>query len=543
MTTPAPRVYSYLRFSDARQAAGSSADRQAEYARRWAAEHGIVLDEALSMRDEGLSAYHQRHVSRGALGVFLAAIDAGRIAPGSVLIVEGLDRLSRAEPIQAQAQLAQIITAGISVVTASDGKVYDRERLRVQPMDLVYSLLVMIRAHEESDTKSKRVRAAIRRQCEAWQAGTWRGQIRLGSDPAWLRWTGDAWEVIEERAEAVRVAVAMYLRGEGSVRIRRRLDELGLRMTARQTSATNLYKVFRLRALVGERSYDVGGERYTLHGYYPAIMTETEFASLQHALDHRERRIGRSAIAGIVTGLDILKCGYCGCAVGSQNIMHRAKLDGTMADAFRRLVCGAHRYGEQCAVGSSCSVVPIERALLTYCSDQINLTALMTGDTRADTLRAELAATRAKQAKLAAQLERITAALTADDGPAPATILRKARELEADAAALATEVERTERELAALARSDTPALAQTWASLVERALTLDEDARLQVRQLVADTFARLVLYVRGATPSDAEDAPIELLLISRAGQARMLTLDRRTGELMAGDDVDQNPPA
>jgi len=50
-----------------------------------------------------------------------------------------------------------------------------------------------------------------------------------------------------------------------------------------------------------------------------------------------------------------------------------------------------------------------------------------------------------------------------------------------------------------------------------------------------------MLYVRGATPSDAEDAPIELLLISRAGQARMLTLDRRTGELMAGDDVDQNP--
>ena len=543
MTTSAPRVYSYLRFSDARQATGSSADRQAEYARRWAAEHGVVLDEALSMRDEGLSAYHQRHVSRGALGAFLAAIDAGRIAPGSVLIVEGLDRLSRAEPIQAQAQLAQIITAGISVVTASDGKIYDRERLRVQPMDLVYSLLVMIRAHEESDTKSKRVRAAIRRQCEAWQAGTWRGRIRLGSDPAWLRWIGDRWEIIEERAEAVRMAVAMYRRGEGSVRIRRRLDELGLRFTARQTSATNLYKVFRLRALVGERSFDVGGERYTLGGYYPAIMTEDEFATLQHALDHRERRIGRSSIAGLVTGLGILKCGYCGAAIGAQNIAHRARDDGSLADSFRRLLCAAHKYGEQCPIGGSCSVVPVERALLTYCSDQINLSALMTGDTRGDTLRAELAATRAKQATVAAQLDRITAALTADDGPAPATILRKARELEAEASALASGADQVERELAALARSDTPALAQTWAALVDRALALDEDARMQVRQLVADTFERLVLYVRGASPSSDEGAPIELLLMSRAGQARMLTLDRRTGELMAGDDVDQNPPA
>ena len=113
-----PKVYSYLRFSDPRQASGSSADRQLEYTRRWAAERGLLLDESLSMRDEGLSGYHQRHITHGALGVFLRAVEDGRIESGSVLVVEGLDRLSRAEPIQAQAQLAQIVQAGITVVTA-----------------------------------------------------------------------------------------------------------------------------------------------------------------------------------------------------------------------------------------------------------------------------------------------------------------------------------------------------------------------------------------------------------------------------------------
>jgi len=81
------------------------------YAARWAEEHGLKLDESLSLRDEGLSAYHQRHVKSGALGVFLAAVESGRIPPGSVPVVEGLDRLSRAEPIQAQAQLASIVKA------------------------------------------------------------------------------------------------------------------------------------------------------------------------------------------------------------------------------------------------------------------------------------------------------------------------------------------------------------------------------------------------------------------------------------------------
>jgi hypothetical protein len=78
-----------MRFSDPRQAAGHSAERQMQYAARWAQEHGLRRDEPLTLRDDGLSAYHQHHVRSGALGVFLAAVEAGRIVPGSVPAVEG----------------------------------------------------------------------------------------------------------------------------------------------------------------------------------------------------------------------------------------------------------------------------------------------------------------------------------------------------------------------------------------------------------------------------------------------------------------------
>lgn len=120
--------------------------------------------------------------------MFLRAVDEGRIPDGAVLIVEGLDRLSRAEPIQARVQMGQIINAGISVVTANDGCEYKRAGLEVQPMGLVCSLPVMIRTHEESDTKSKRVKASIRRLCEGWVSGTYCGLIRNWQDPQWLRW-------------------------------------------------------------------------------------------------------------------------------------------------------------------------------------------------------------------------------------------------------------------------------------------------------------------------------------------------------------------
>ena len=58
----AGKVYSYMRFSDARQSTGASSARQGAYAEKWARENGLQLDVELSMRDEGLSAYHQAHV-------------------------------------------------------------------------------------------------------------------------------------------------------------------------------------------------------------------------------------------------------------------------------------------------------------------------------------------------------------------------------------------------------------------------------------------------------------------------------------------------
>lgn len=224
------KVYSYLRFSAAKQAMGASTERQTDYAKRWAADHGLTLDESLTMRDEGLSAYHQKHIKNGALGVFMAAIDEGRIPQGSVLIVEGLDRLSRAEPILAQAQLAQIINAGITVVTASDGKQYNRERLKGNPMDLVYSLLVIIRAHEESETKSKRVADVLRRRCEGWIAGTYRGKISCGANPSWVQWNGSTWELKQDAAETIRIAVRLFSSGYGGQRIIQKLKEDGRSM-------------------------------------------------------------------------------------------------------------------------------------------------------------------------------------------------------------------------------------------------------------------------------------------------------------------------
>lgn len=522
-----PRVYSYLRFSDPRQAAGSSVDRQAEYARRWAAEHGLALDESLSMRDEGLSAYHQRHIRVGALGVFLRAVEDGLIDDGSVLIVEGLDRLSRAEPLQAQGQLAQIINAGITVVTAGDGQVYSRDALRENPYKLIHSLVVMIRAHEESDTKSKRVRAAIRRQCEGWVAGTWRGIIRNGRDPHWVQWSGQAFDLVPDRAEALRFAVGRFLAGLGSTRIMREMAARGMTLTdSGKLVAANLYKTLRSRMLVGERSFTVGGDEYRLGGYYPPVLTEDEFDRLQLALDRRQGKRGVGEIPSILTGMGLCVCGDCGGAIVSQNLMGRKRqADGRPWPGHRRLTCAAAANGRGCAVGGSIQAAPVERALIYYCADAMRMAELTDGGDAMQALRAEVARHRAGLAQAEARLERLARALAEDDGTAPLVVLRQIKTLESEADAARLAIAAGERELGAVRPAASPDMAARWLDLIEGVEALDPEARLQARELVRESFARIVLW-------RSQGETFEMEITARGGGSMRMRFDRATGVLI-----------
>ncbi|SFB97058.1 Resolvase, N terminal domain [Polaromonas sp. OV174] len=529
-------VYSYMRFSDPRQAAGHSGERQRAYAARWAEEHGLQLDDSLSLKDEGLSAYHQQHIKSGALGVFLAAVDAGRVPVGSVLIVEGLDRLSRAEPIQAQAQLAQIVNAGITVVTASDGKTYSREHLKANPMDLVYSLLVMIRAHEESDTKSKRVLASIRRQCEGWMAGTYTGLIRNGKDPAWLELVDGKWQIVPSRVEAVHAGLDLYRRGHGASSIVRELHTRGLSLTGRGPQALQIYRLIHQRALIGEKELLLAGEQYNLPGYYPALLTPAEWSELQAVAGGRGRRTAKGPVPHIITGMRITLCGYCGRALCGQNIGTRNRLPGgRIQDGHRRLHCTSKAYGDGCPVAGSTSVAPIERALMSYCSDIVNLQALYGAD-RAAAPRARLATARERVADLTEKLERLTDAMLASAGSVPATFAKRARELEAEQQIQQAEIVAAERDLAASARTHLTGADEIWRKLSEGVEAQDTDSRLQTRQLVADTFERIVIYHKGVRPSETPPGMMDMMLVAKGGTARVLRINAK-GEWVAAESM------
>ncbi|SFM30692.1 recombinase family protein [Methylobacterium pseudosasicola] len=122
-----PVAYSYIRMSRPEQLRGDSLRRQLEAARKWAVGRGIELDEGL--RDIGVSAYRGKNRTEGALGAFLSMVEDGRVARGSYLVMESLDRLSREAVVEALPRFMDIVNAGVTIVTLIDGQEYSKARL------------------------------------------------------------------------------------------------------------------------------------------------------------------------------------------------------------------------------------------------------------------------------------------------------------------------------------------------------------------------------------------------------------------------------
>ncbi|MCO1341921.1 hypothetical protein L0Z26_08285 [Burkholderia multivorans] len=262
-------------------------------------------------------------------------------------------------------------------------------------------------------------------------------------------------------------------------------------------------------------------------------------------MSERGRRKGKGEIRGILTGLTITSCGYCGMAVTSQD---STKKRAKGSEIIRRLACSGSTFNSGCPVGGTCDAETIGRALMRYCSDQFNLTRLLEGDDGATRRIATLALARQRSAEIEAQIQRITDALLSDDGVAPAAFMRRARELETELAKQRREIESLEHQIAASNAHDVPAASKAWARLVDGVLTLDYDARLKARQLVADSFQKIVLFQRGFTPLDhaptdrrKRSGTIGLLLVTKRGGTRLLNIDRKTGHWEAEDNLNLAP--
>jgi len=187
-----PTAVSYVRFSSKKQEVGDSVRRQRQMALDWLARnHGYTLSD-VTYEDLGLSASKGDHLN-GNLGKILEAVESGAIEPGSVILVETLDRFSRLPAIKTLNMLEAVVSKGVDLITLSDGQRYNEKSINGAQLFILAG--AALGAYEYSQNLARRVSASYRgREEKAKQGGTikrrnpfWltsEGSLKRGSDGA-----------------------------------------------------------------------------------------------------------------------------------------------------------------------------------------------------------------------------------------------------------------------------------------------------------------------------------------------------------------------
>lgn len=351
-TATLPRAYSYIRFSTPEQHKGDSLRRQTELSAKYALEHNLNLDESLTFRDLGVSAFNKSNLSSGGqLRAFLDAIDQGVVSSGSYLLVESLDRISRAEILDALEVFTGILNRGITIITLADNMEYSKEKANRQFTDLIISITIMSRAHEESLTKSKRLKAA-------WDTKRKNiGERKLTRTcPAWLKLNENRteYEPIPEKVAIVRQIVDLMMSGMGKSSITKKFNQqgtpsIGNRNKKQTWFQSYIVKIVNSRALIGEfqpmhfvnKTRVPAGE--PISDYFPRVIEDEQFALLQQLISERGQKSGGNRgklFSNLFTGF--VKCAYCGSNMVYVNKGHNEHSHS------RFLVCSKAKRGAGC---------------------------------------------------------------------------------------------------------------------------------------------------------------------------------------------------
>ena len=495
-----PLVISYRRWSSGAQGEGDSERRQTEAARKWCEARGLTLD--TQYVDEGRSAYHGRNTAAGGkLYTLLQAVKDGTIPPGSTVLVESLDRVSRMDPRKALRALEDLVDAGLRVVTLTDKQEYTAESLSRDPGALLFSVVSFIRANQESEHKASRSRANW--EAKRKSALTTPMTARL---PGWLRLNPETGKVepIPERAEVVRRVFTDTLAGKGQHAIAQALNREGVTPFGKAAFWSRSYIAKLLASPAAKGTFQphvmehANGKRLrkpleeTIEGYFPAVVSPKVWARAQalRTTENSGRAPARTSgqLQNLFAGL--AKCGMCG---RTATVVYKGALSPR-----RYFACTGARAGTGCKFGT----VDLRSFELGFLLHADSILGAPQGNTR---VARQLAEAEAAEQAAADLLERVIDELLRS--PSPALRARRTR-LEGEREQLTAQV----AALRAEAEASSLALVRARVKELRKALHADPMDRHHVNALLRLVFTavhldktngRAVFVWRGQQKTDA----------------------------------------
>lgn len=415
-----PVVITYTRFSTKIQTKGISQKRQDELTRKAVIEfcekHDVELDSVISLKDKGVSAYRQKNLTQGSLKEIFALFKSGELKKtydengdlNNYLFVESLDRLTRANLHKSLSLFLEILEyTNLVILADGEKKVYTQAKLQSNDgmFDLFHALTVLTRSHNESVAKEFRgkknwegKREAIKSYfavSEEERSLLKRPKNATKTCPWWLKPKKDdcGFEFIEENRKAMMFFLDLLLNDYGLSSAIRRLNsaiedgQFKVIFSKKQEKAQGFqthtfYQLFKegnetiAGHLIFHTDYyvteqDIAQNKYpenkngkkvrivdeVVKGYYPALLSETDFKRIKRKLAARKQEQTKPTkkIRNILQG--ILKCPLCGYSY--------VYVADNRKNRHHNLVCGFSRSGK--CKSYSYRYDFIESNFLNYC--------------------------------------------------------------------------------------------------------------------------------------------------------------------------------
>ncbi|MCC4818652.1 hypothetical protein BCU85_08460 [Vibrio lentus] len=302
-------AFSYKRFSSKQQAQGMSIERQTKLAEDYCHKHSLELS-SQSFEDLGVSAWTGRNSNEDAgLGQFIQALESQKIRTPCYLLVESLDRLSRAKIQKAMRQLMDITDFDVTIVTLMDEKQYTKD---MEFTDFLLAGVIMERANNESETKSKRLKAVwAKKRAE---------QAMHSNAPFWLDRTDEGYK-INQSVSIVQRIFRLAAEGLGHYSITGILNKEQVPSpTGKGWNGSTVSKLLRSRTVIGEYQPNTVNNKVAtpigepICGYYPIVIEEDLFNRVQLEINHRLKKYKSYRGGSTSTHRNLLRDkGKCSC--------------------------------------------------------------------------------------------------------------------------------------------------------------------------------------------------------------------------------------
>lgn len=372
--TTASQAYVYIRLSSSSQAWGDGERRQHDAAIRFVETHSMPIAETL--QDIGVSAFRGDNALTGELGRFLQRCESGEVAPGSVLVAESLDRLTRNRVNEALLLLLNITQRGVRIGLTAQNVILDLASYAA----FFPVLAEMMRSNDESEHKSLR-------SCANWQTKRKKakdGVVVTSQVPRWLEVRDGKIHVLEERAQLVRRIFDMYVSGYGRGVIVRTLRKEGILAWNTRSAVWHesyIHKLLCNRAVVGEyiaefKTAEGGKGHEVIIGYYPEIIDRATFDRVQDmAFLRKKGQRGRKGKKFANLFQKLARCSVCGSTMGYHNATQDKTRKGGVRPWAHYLTCNSAHAGHGCSNRRYFNYLYLENFVLSGTIDDLDIAA------------------------------------------------------------------------------------------------------------------------------------------------------------------------